>query len=123
MSEPNDWDFCERWLAAWTGNQPETLLGFYTEGAYYADPARPDGLQGAEALRKYFSRLLAANPEWRWEPVEVMPTAKGFTLKWKATIPAGAATVTTHGLDIVELDGGRISRNEVYFDASVLKAG
>jgi hypothetical protein len=45
-----------------------------------------------------------------------MPTEKGFTLKWKATIPVKDKTITLFGLDIVELQHQKISRNEVYFD-------
>jgi hypothetical protein len=45
-----------------------------------------------------------------------MPTEKGFTLKWEASIPVGATTVIERGLDIVELRDDKISRNEVYFD-------
>ncbi|HWB62846.1 MAG TPA: hypothetical protein VG603_04990, partial [Chitinophagales bacterium] len=53
---------------------------------------------------------------WRWETIEIMPTQKGFTLKWRAIIPVGEDVVVEHGLDIVELRDGKISRNEVYFD-------
>ena len=44
-------------------------------------------------------------------------------LKWKADIPAGNMTVTEYGVDIVEVAGGLITRNEVYFDrVALLKA-
>jgi ketosteroid isomerase-like protein len=108
--------FCEAWLGAWTGNAPEKLLEYYTDDVFYRDPARPDGLRGKEALRGYLVRLLAAYPDWRWMPEEIMPTAKGFTLKWRAEIPIKGQTVQEYGLDIVELRDGKISRNEVYFD-------
>jgi len=123
MNEQDAKAFCDRWLAAWTGNNPTGLLEYYDEHAYYQDPARPAGLRGWDELRKYFTRLLAANPDWVWEPVEVMPTPKGFTLKWKAAVPAGESTAQFVGLDIVEMDGGRITRNEVYFDTAAMKKG
>lgn len=111
-------DFCDRWLAAWTGNDPERLLTFYTEDTYYRDPARPHGLNGRDELRKYLERLLAVYPNWVWSPVEIMPTEKGFTLKWRADIPINGQNIVEDGLDIVELRDGKISRNEVYFDPS-----
>ena len=49
--------FCADWLAAWTGNEPEKLLAYYTDDAFYRDPARPHGLQGKVELRKYLERL------------------------------------------------------------------
>lgn len=114
--------FSKDWLAAWTGNQPDRLLAFYAEDAFYSDPARRDGVRGHEALRKYFERLLANFPDWSWETEEVIPTEKGFTLKWRATIPVGGETVVETGLDIVEVEGARITRNEVYFDRATLSA-
>lgn len=108
--------FCRRWLLAWTGNQPEGLLAFYANDAYYRDPAKPSGLRGQAELRPYFQKLLAANPAWRWEVVEVLPTATGCALKWQAHIPVADQTVIEQGLDIMEIADGKITRNEVYFD-------
>jgi hypothetical protein len=106
-----------RWLPLWTGNRPDDLLTCYAEDARYRDPAKPDGLQGHGELRRYFGKLLALNPAWRWEAEEIMPTAGGFTLKWRAIIPVGDQEIVEHGLDIVEVDArGLITRNEVYFD-------
>ncbi|HEX7964680.1 MAG TPA: nuclear transport factor 2 family protein [Gammaproteobacteria bacterium] len=119
MEHPELAAFCSDWLAAWTGNRPERLRSFYTEDAYYADPGRPQGLRGAELL-PYFRKLLAKNPDWAWQAEEILPTAKGFCLKWRACIPTDGREVEVAGLDIVELSDGKISRNEVFFDASVL---
>jgi len=109
-------DYCRSWLAAWTGNDPEGLLAYFAPDTYYQDPGNPRGLRGHDALRPYFQKLLAVNPEWIWSLVELMPTARGFTLKWEANIPVGTETVRVEGLDIVELADGKIVRNEVYFD-------
>ena len=120
MDEGEAMAFSEAWLAAWTGNRPEALLAYYSEDAFYRDPGRPQGLRGAAQLRPYFEKLLAANPAWEWRAVETHPTPKGFTLKWHARILAGDNVVEEDGLDIVEVSGGRITRNEVYFDRSAL---
>lgn len=111
--------FCDAWLAAWTGNRPDALLACYTGDARYLDPAFPGGLRGHAQLRAYFEKLLARNPDWVWKREELMPTAGGFTLKWRARLPDGADFC---GLDIVELRDGLISRNEVYFDPAPLRA-
>ncbi|MFW9992746.1 MAG: nuclear transport factor 2 family protein [Candidatus Odinarchaeota archaeon] len=112
--------FCSEWLAAWTGNEPELLTEFYSENAYYQDPANPEGLKGQEQMLPYFRKLLAGNPDWEWKAVEIFPTEKGFAFKWRATIPIGQETITEYGLDIVEINNGKITRNEVYFDRSKL---
>lgn len=113
--------FCKEWLAAWTGNQPKKLRQFYSEEAYYRDPVKKSGLRGSQIL-PYFEKLLARNPDWVWETIEVLPTAKGFYLKWKATIPTDGKVVHETGFDIVELDGAKITRNEVFFDRPLSKA-
>jgi ketosteroid isomerase-like protein len=113
-------DFCSKWLPAWQGNRPDDLIGFYSDDALYVDPANKKGLKGRDQILPYFGKLLAANPNWKWEPIEVFPTDAGFVAKWKATIPVGREVITEYGMDLVEVGGGRITRNEVYFDRSNL---
>lgn len=113
--------FCDRWLAAWSGNRPTELLEYYTEDAWYADPGVPDGLQGRNPLLRYLTKLLKRYPDWSWRRSELYPTPKGFVLKWQATIPRDGGTIQCAGMDLVELRDGKISRNEVYFNAAVLK--
>lgn len=114
--------FCDDWLEAWTGNRLQMLLSFYAEDVFYSDPAVREGLHGIESLSRYLKRLLTANPEWRWKAVELIPTEKGFTLKWEAFIPIGEEIIHEHGLDIVEVRDGKITRNEVFFDRAHLLA-
>ena len=119
--------FCNEWLAAWTGNRPATLLAFYTEDAFYLDPANPNGMKGHKEMLPYFEKLLSRNPDWRWESEELFTSEKGFILKWKATIPVKGTSLILHGLDIIEMRGMQINRNEVYFDRvkwlELMKAG
>ena len=113
---------CDRWLPAWTGNDPARLITFYAQDAFYSDPTVKNGLKGRDALLPYFTKLLGNNPEWKWTREEVFSTGKGFTLKWKAVIPVRGAEIVEYGLDIVEVKGGLITRNEVYFDTRALIA-
>ncbi len=120
MNENEAQALCEDWLASWTGNRPEVLLSFYADDVFYRDPGRPEGLHGREALTDYIRKLLAANPDWVWEAVEILPTEGGFCLKWRAAIPVGGGTLREEGLDIVEVTDGKIVRNEVFFDRTAL---
>jgi len=52
----------------------------------------------------------------------VYPTDLGFVVMWEATIPVGAELITQRGMDIVEIEAGRITRNEVFFDTSKMLA-
>ena len=113
-------DFLNRWLRAWTGNDPAGLMEFYAEDAFYSDPALRAGIRGRDAILNYFSKLLAANPAWEWNLLEVLAFSGGCAVKWQATIPASGAAVIEEGLDIVEIREGKITRNEVYFDRTGL---
>jgi ketosteroid isomerase-like protein len=114
--------FAERWLPAWTGNDPERLAAFYAEDTFYCDPAIPQGVRGRAALLAYFRRLLARNPDWVWTHRGSMPLADGFLNLWRASIPAGGRTIEVDGVCTVQLRAGLIYRNEVYFDRSELLA-
>ena len=114
--------FCENWLATWTGNNPDALLKFYHKDALYIDPANAEGLKGHKEISKYFERLLALNPDWTWKPLEIFPIDTGAVLKWECSIPVGQETIHEIGLDIVEIEGEKITRNEVYFDRTKLLA-
>lgn len=109
-------DFAKRWLAAWTGNRPDKLIEFYAENAFYSDPAKREGIRGKAQILDYFVRLLDVYHDWTWEPIEVFPTAGGMVVKWQCWIKVGGDTIHEIGLDIVEIAGSKISRNEVYFD-------
>jgi hypothetical protein len=100
-------DFCNRWLPAWTGNNPELLVS--------------QGLKGNERIVKYFRKFISYYPDWKYEYVEIFPTEKGFTLKWKVSLPINSDTIVDFGLDIVEISNDKIIRNEVYFDTARLQ--
>ena len=112
--------FCDRWLPLWTGNQPAPLAGIYAEDVTYRDPAHPEGIRGREALFRYFRALLSRNPAWTWTAQEIHLIDGGFTLLWKARIPAGDIVIEETGMDWVFVKDGQITRNEVYFDRSAL---
>jgi SnoaL-like domain len=114
--------FAEQWLPAWTGNQPERLASFYTDDAFYSDPAVPGGVRGRAALLEYFGRLLAANPRWVWRQRGSIPLRDGFLNLWRASIPVGRRSVEAEGVCTVQLRGGRIYSNQVFFDRSELVA-
>ncbi len=113
--------FAETWLPAWSGNRPDHLLSFYTDDAYYADPAIPAGVRGRQALLAYFTKLLSRNPNWVWTHRGSIPIPDGFLNKWHASIPAGSVTIEVAGVCTVQIRDGRIYSNEVFFDRSELQ--
>lgn len=112
--------FAERWLPAWTGNDPERLAAFYTDDVFYSDPAMPAGVRGRDALLVYFRKLLARNPAWVWTHRGSMPLQDGFVNLWHASMPTGTGVVEVDGLCTVQLRGERIYANRVFFDRAAL---
>jgi len=115
--------FAERWLPAWTGNRPELLVSFYTDDAFYADPAIRAGVRGRAALLAYFTKLLARYPDWVWTHRGSIALVDGFLNQWHASIPTGEQVVEVDGVCTVQLRDGRIYSNEVFFDRSALLVG
>ncbi len=113
--------YLKSWVASWSGNQPEKLLKYYGSKVVFQDPLNPKGLKGKKALSPYLTKLLAKNPNWKWEIKEIIPTKKGCTVKTQAVIPVKKKLVKVPCVDILELKGSKIVRNEVYFDRSKLK--
>jgi SnoaL-like domain len=121
MTKEQAREFASRWLPAWTGNNPEKLADFYSDDAFYLDPAIPEGVSGREALVSYFRKLLSQNPDWVWTQIEPIPMEGGFLNKWLAKIPVGSKTIECIGVCFVQFnEAGLIKRNEVYFDRSDL---
>jgi hypothetical protein len=112
--------FASEWLPAWTGNEPERLVAFYTHDAFYSDPAIPEGVRGRNAILAYFKKLLAKNPNWVWTHSGSIPMADGFLNKWHASIPVGDETLEVDGVCTVQLCDGHIYSNEVFFDRAEL---
>ena len=112
--------FASRWLPAWTGNDPERLASFYTDDAFYSDPAIPSGVHGREELVAYFRKLLAQNPNWVWSHRGSIPIADGFLNFWHASIPVRDRIVEADGVCTVQLREGLIYSNQVFFDRSAL---
>jgi hypothetical protein len=117
MTKEKAKEFASRWLPAWTGNEPEKLAAFYSDDAFYLDPAVPGGIWGKDNLLAYFRKLLAQNPDWVWTQIEAIPMEGGFLNKWLARIPIGDKIIESIGVCFVQFDDGeKIRRNEVYFD-------
>jgi hypothetical protein len=112
--------FAATWLSAWTGNRPEHLVSFYTEDAFYSDPAIPAGIRGRQALLAYFTKLLGQNPDWVWTHRGSIPMNDGFLNQWHASIPVGGRTLEAVGVCSVQLREGLIYSNQVFFDRTEL---
>jgi ketosteroid isomerase-like protein len=113
----------DRFLDAWTSQDVDRVLACYTDDLVYRDPNTRGDVRGANAMRRYLTKLFSAW-EMTWTRRELLSLASdgGAVLLWHATFrkAGGNTTVEADGMDLVMLKGGRASRNEVYFDRAIL---
>jgi ketosteroid isomerase-like protein len=55
--------FAQRWLPAWTGNDPQRLAAFYSDDALYVDPGIPAGVHGQVELLAEIARDRASRSQ------------------------------------------------------------
>jgi ketosteroid isomerase-like protein len=110
-------------IAAWNEQDPEKVVARYTDDLVYRDPNTRGAVTGADAFRRYLTKLFA-NWEMHWEVKETFPLADadGAGGLWRASFrrAGGQSEVEVHGMDLVLIEGDRVKRNEVYFDRALL---
>ena len=110
-------------LEAWNTHDVERVVACYTPDLVYRDPGTRGYVRGADALRRYLTKMFAS---WRmhWSAREVFPLegTNGAAFLWRAMLtPLGSeTTLEVEGMDLVVLEGERLKRNEVYFDRAAL---
>ncbi len=113
----------ERFLGAWNTQDVEQVVSCYTSDVDYRDPNTRGSVRGSEALRRYLSKLFAGwVMHWSLREAHLFEGGTGCAVLWHATFrrPAGDTTVEIDGMDLVEVQGDLISRNEVRFDRGQL---
>jgi len=113
----------EQVLAAWNTQEVERVLACYTSDVDYRDPNTRGAVRGADALRRYLTKLFANwRMHWSLREAHLFGDGRGGTFLWHATFqrPGAEATIAIDGMDFVEMRGDRIARNEVCFDRAAL---
>jgi ketosteroid isomerase-like protein len=78
VSAPDPQSFAARWIAAWNARDVEAVLRDYADDVVFTSPTAerfvPESggtIRGKEALRRYWTAALEANPELHFELVAV----------------------------------------------------
>lgn len=121
-----------RFLDAWTSQDVDRVLACYADAELaYSDPNTRGAIRTKDEFRRYLAKLFAA---WTmtWTAREVRPfgDGSGAAVLWRATFAkagppkdGSAATlppIAIDGIDLVEVRGGLVTRNEVQFDRTKL---
>lgn len=113
----------KQFIEAWNTQDVEEVLACYTDDVVYRDPNTQGTVEGADAMRRYLTKLFAG---WQmcWSVRDLYPLAdgNGASVLWRASFRPidGDKTVEVEGMDIVLLRDGRIAHNEVQFDRAAL---
>ena len=113
----------ERFLGAWNTQDVERVLGCYTADLEYRDPNTRGAVRGADAMRRYLSKLFAGwKMHWALREAHLFDDRAGCAVLWHATFqrPGSETTIGIDGMDLVEVRDDRIARNEVCFDRAPL---
>lgn len=124
MSQTELVAFAEHFLAAWNSQDVSRVVACYTEDVAYRDPNTRGEVRGADALRRYLTKLFAGwTMHWTLRSGFPLKDREGAAVLWHATfrkVGGGERMVEADGMDLVLLAGNRIERNEVYFDRAIL---
>lgn len=108
---------------AWNAHDVDAVVACYTDDLVYIDPNTRGPVEGAAALRRYLTKLFD-RWEMRWTTKHIYPLAgcDGSAALWRASLTARATrrTAEVDGIDLVLIEGGRVKRNEVYYDRAAL---
>lgn len=113
----------DRFLTAWNTQEVDRVLSCYTADVDYRDPNTRGSVRGGEALRRYLTKLFAGwKMHWSLREAHLFEHGGGCAVLWHATLqrPGGETTIGIDGMDLVEVRGDQIARNEVCFDRAGL---
>jgi ketosteroid isomerase-like protein len=113
----------EQVLAAWNEQDVDRVVACYTDDLIYRDPNTRGEVKGAEAMRRYLRKLFDTwQMSWAVREMRFFADGSGCAALWSASLRrhGDERVAVADGMDLVLIEGGRIKRNEVYFDRTVL---
>jgi steroid delta-isomerase-like uncharacterized protein len=120
--------FAREWLSAWTSQDVDEVLTFYTEDAFYEDvPAVENGwggpARGHEMIRESLTETFEEMSDLRFELVSASDAGDRMVVEW---VMIGthyrdySGEFSIRGVSLIELEGNRIASVSDYYDAFLL---
>lgn len=117
------YELAKELLGAWNSQDVDQVVARYTADVAYVDPNTRGEVRGAEALRKYLSKLFSSwRMTWELKDAYLFEDQKGCAAMWHASLRRGDGerAIEVDGMDLVIMEGDLVKRNEVYFDRAVI---
>ncbi|MBQ1023598.1 sigma-70 family RNA polymerase sigma factor [Micromonospora sp. C95] len=112
LGDPAQRDLARRYAAAWETGDVETLVAMLTEDARYSMPPLRVWYQGRAAIRGFLAEV-ALSHRWRFLPASANGQLAFGTYLWDDAQAGYRPT----GLDLLTLDGGRVTEVVSFLDA------
>ncbi len=121
-------DIAKRYFAAINARELEAAVGIWSPGGIERISGQPQ-LTAPDGVRRYFSELLSALPDFSFEIRDTVAARGRCTVCWRARgtfagpgrfqglAPTGA-TVEFDGCDVLTIEDGQITANVVYLDGA-----
>ena len=113
----------ESFIAAWNSHEVEKVIPVFTNDVLYEDVTFGAVNHGSAELRKFATSIFAAVPDVRFDLVNSTVDRKHGTIEWVFTgtdrgLYKTGKRFSVRGVSVIDLRGGRISRNLDFYDAA-----
>jgi steroid delta-isomerase-like uncharacterized protein len=113
----------ESFIAAWNSHDVERVIPVFTDDVLYEDVAFGAVNHGSAELRKFAASIFAAVPDVKFELVNSAVDREHGTIEWIFTgtdhgLYKTGKRFSVRGVSVIDLRGGRISRNLDFYDAA-----
>ncbi len=122
-------NFAEEYAAAWSAQDVEAILSFFTENCVYEDVALGAMNTGKQQLEDFLRATFAAIPDFRIELKSILSAGDRAASEWIMSgtqsgpfpgIPATNKKFSVPGASMIELHEGKIRRNADYWSLASL---
>lgn len=122
-------DFAEKYAAAWSTQNINAILSFFSEDCLYEDIALGAVNSGKGQLEAFLRGTFAAIPDFRIEQKAILSSGDRAASEWIMSgtqtgafpgIPARGKRFSVRGASMIELYQGKIRRNADYWSLATL---
>jgi len=113
----------ESWIAAWNSHDVEEVVAIFTADVLYEDVTFGAANHGSAELRKFAASIFDAVPDAKFELVNSSADRRHGSIEWIFSgtdhgLYKTGKRFSVRGVSVIDLRGGRISRNLDYYDAA-----
>lgn len=118
--EPDTKTAVETYFQAWNtedaGARRALIEASMTPAGSYQDPATPAAVAGYDALAELMTGMRARFAGIRFEITHAYGRGPLVTVEWRMILPLKQGESVTAGVDVIQMEGGKLARIIAYYD-------